>query len=185
MPRKFFRRLSAPYRQNHEQSTWYLRPFQLLLAHPVYISINRRSITAGLALGVFVGLLPFLGHAPVAVLLAVLLRVNVPVAVVATLLTNPLTLGPILYGEYRLGAWLMGQPPMAVSLDLPWEELMSALAGAWRPLWLGAAVAAPVGSALTYLVGNAAWRLITRRRMQLRAEGRRGNPPSHPPAARR
>jgi len=172
MPRKFFRRLSAPYRGNQENSAWYLRPFRVLLTHPVYFSINRRSVTGGLALGVFVGVLPFLGHTPVVVVAALLLRVNLPVAVVATWVANPLTYGPIFYGEYVLGTYLLGDPPTTLSLDLPWQQLAIALGGAWRPLWLGAIVAATLAAGTAYLLSNAAWRLMTRWRLRRREERR-------------
>jgi len=168
MPRKFFRRLSAPYRGNQENAAWYLRPFQVVLAHPVYFSINRRSITGGLALGVFVGFLPFLGHTPVVVLAALLMRVNLPVAVLATWIANPLTYGPILYGEYLLGHYLLGKPTSDLSLDLPWQQLVAGLAGAWKPLWLGALVAGLMAAGTAYLLSNAAWRLMTRLRLRRR-----------------
>jgi uncharacterized protein (DUF2062 family) len=177
MPRKFFRRLSAPYRGNQENAAWYLRPFQVVLAHPVYFSINRRSITGGLALGVFVGVMPFVGHTPVVVLAALLMRVNLPVAVVATWIANPLTYGPILYGEYRLGLHLLGEPPSDLSLDLPWLELVTSLAGAWKPLWLGALVTGVLAAGTAYLLSNAAWRLMTRWRLQRRGGRRSRTPP--------
>ncbi len=177
MPRKFFRRLSAPYRGNQRDAAWYLRPFQALLAHPVYFSINRRSITGGLALGLFVGVMPFLGHTPVVVVAALLLRVNLPVAVLSIWIANPLTYGPIFYGEYLLGTFLLGQPPTALSLDLPWQELIAALAGAWRPLWLGAVVVGVPLAGTAYLLSNAAWRLMTLWRLRRREERRLGTRP--------
>ena len=172
MPRKFFRRLSAPYRGNHHNPAWYLKPFRVLLEHPVYFSINRRSITGGLALGVFVGVLPFLGHTPVVVALALLLRVNLAVAVLATWIANPLTYGPLLYGEYLLGAYLLQHPPSALSFNLPWQDLVTELVGAWRPLWLGAIVTGVLGGGIAYLLSNAAWRLTTRWRLQRRGQRR-------------
>ncbi len=170
MPRKFFRRLSAPYRGNQDNAAWYLRPFRVVLAHPVYFSINRRSITGGLALGVFVGFMPFLGHTPVVVLAAILLRVNLPVAVVATWIANPLTYGPILYGEYLLGAYLLRLPPAGLSLDMHWQALVTGLAGAWKPLWLGALVAGVLAAGTAYLLSNAGWRFMTRWRLRRRGE---------------
>jgi uncharacterized protein (DUF2062 family) len=174
MPRKFFRRLSAPYRGNHHNAAWYLRPFRPLLSHPVYFSINRRSITGGLVLGLFIGVLPFLGHTPVVVVLALLLRVNLPVAVLSIWIANPLTYGPIYYGEYKLGTFLMKLPPAALTLDLPWKELIAELARTWRPLWLGAVVTGLLLAGTAYVLSNAAWRLMTMRQLQRRAERRRG-----------
>lgn len=176
MPRKFFRRLSAPYRGNQRDAAWYLRPFRALLAHPVYFSINRRSVTGGLVLGLFIGVLPFLGHTPVVVMAALLLRVNLPVAIVSTWIANPLTYGPIFYGEYVLGNFLMKLPPAALSLDLPWKDLITALATTWRPLWLGAVVAGLLLAGTGYLLSNWAWRLTTRRRLRRREERRLGIP---------
>ena len=174
MPRKFFRRLSAPYRRNQRDAAWYLRPFQTLLAHPVYFSINRRSVTSGLVLGLFIGVLPFLGHTPVVVMAALLLRVNLPVAIVSTWIANPLTYGPIFYGEYVLGTFLMKLPPAVLTLDLPWKDLIAALARTWRPLWLGAVVAGLILAGTAYLLSNAAWRITTRRRLKRREERRLG-----------
>lgn len=177
MTRKFIRRLSAPYRGKQGNASWYLRPFQVLLAHPVYFSINRRSITGGLALGLFIGILPFVGHTAVAALAALLFRVNLPVAVLAVWVGNPLTYGPIFYGEYLLGALLLGLPPPGLSLDLPLGVLLDKVTAAWRPLWLGAIVAALLLSGTGYLMSNAAWRLMTRWRLRKRAASRSGSRP--------
>lgn len=174
MPRKFFRRLSAPYRGNQREAAWYLRPFKVLLAHPVYFSINRRSITGALAIGLFIGVLPFVGHTPAAALAALLLRVNLPVAVVSAWIGNPLTYGLIFYGEYLLGAFLLELPPTALSFDLPLAEMIARLSAAWRPLWVGAIISALLLSGTGYLLSNAAWRLMTRWRLKHRAARRSG-----------
>ncbi len=172
MPRKFIRRLSVPFRKNQRDTAWYLRPFHALLAHPVYFSVNRRSIVGGLALGLFIGVMPFLGHTPVVVLAALLLRVNLPVAVLSIWVANPLTYGPIFYGEYRLGTFLLNQAPTVVTLDLPWLELAAALARTWRPLWVGAIVSGIVVAGSAYVLGNAGWRLMTLWRLRRREERR-------------
>ena len=177
MPRKFFRRLSAPYRGNQHDAAWYLRPFRGLLAHPVYFSINRRSITNGLALGLFIGVLPFVGHMPAVIALGLLLRVNVPVAIVGTWIGNPLTFGPLFYLEYRVGAWLLGLPSAAMDLDQSWDQWLAQLASVWRPLWLGAIATGLAVAGTGYLLGNGAWRLMTRWRLRRRGERRSRTPP--------
>lgn len=177
MPRKFFRRLSARYRGNQGTTAWYLRPFQVVLSHPVYFSINRRSITGGLAVGLFIGILPFVGHTPLAALAAVLLRVNLPVAILSVWVGNPLTYGPIFYGQYLLGAFLLDLPPAGLDPGLPFGEIVARLAALWRPLWLGAAVSSLTLAGTGYLLSNAAWRLMTRWRLKIRAERRLDTPP--------
>ncbi|MEZ5564430.1 MAG: DUF2062 domain-containing protein [Gammaproteobacteria bacterium] len=176
MPRKFFRRLSAPYRRNQADRVWYLRPFHALLAHPVYFSINRRTVTGGIALGMFIGVLPFVGHTPVAAAAALLLRVNLPVAILSVWVGNPLTYGPIFYGEYLLGAFLLDLPHSGWHLGMPWRDIVERLAASWRPLWLGAVVGAFMLSAMGYAVSNTVWRLITRSRLRRRAALRRDKP---------
>lgn len=177
MPRKFFRRLSAPYRGNQAKDIWYLRPFRALLAHPVYFSVNRRAVTGAVALGMFIGMLPFVGHTPVVAAAALLLRVNLPVAMVSVWVGNPLTYAPLFYGEYRLGAFLLNLPHTGWSLAMPWHELIEQLAATWRPLWLGAVVGGFLVAALGYVVSNALWRLMTSRRLRDRAARRQGRLP--------
>src|SRR5690606_19336013 len=136
MPRKFFRRVSAEYRRKQGPPPWYVRPFRKLADHPVYFAINRRTVCGALALGLFVALLPLPGHTLIALAAALLLRVNIPVTLLATLVTNPLTYGPVYYLEYRLGNWLLGTPPAASQFHFSWESLTSGLNGIWTPLWV-------------------------------------------------
>lgn len=177
MTRKFLRRLSAPYRGKDGAAVWYLRPFQVVLGHPVYFSINRRSITGGLAVGLFIGILPFVGHTPVAALAAILLRVNLPVAILGVWVGNPLTYGPIFYGQYLLGAFLLDLPPAGLDPGLPFGEVIARLAALWRPLWLGGVISASLLAGTGYLLSNAAWHLTTRWRLKIRAERRLDTPP--------
>jgi uncharacterized protein (DUF2062 family) len=161
MPRKFLRRLSVTYREKHETQPWYLRPFGSLLRHPVYFSINRRSISSAMALGLFIALLPMPGHTPLALLLGLLLRTNLPVTLLAIWVANPLTYAPILYGEYQLGNYLLGVTPGEFSVGSSWAEFRELLARTWRPLWFGAIVAGLLLAVLGYGLTNAAWRANT------------------------
>ena len=111
------------------------------------------------------------------VVLALLLRVNLPVAVLSVWIANPLTYGPRYSGEYKLGPFLMKLPPAALSLDLPWKDLIAELAKTWRPLWLGAVVTGLLLAGTAYVLSNLAWRLTTKRRLQHRARRRLGTRP--------
>ena len=102
-------------------------------------------------------------------------RVNLPVAVLSTWIANPLTYGPIIYGEYMLGSFLMQLPPSDLHLGQPWMELALALAETWRPLWLGAVVTGLTLAGAAYLLSNTGWRLMTQRRLRHREARRRGS----------
>ena len=177
MPRKIIRRLSARYRGNQATTAWYLRPFRAMLDHPVYFSINRRSVSGGVALGLFIGMLPLPIHTALSVLLGLLLRVNLPMAVLANWVANPLTYAPIFYGEYRLGARLLHLPVENFSMDQSWTELAAGLAEVWQPLWLGSLVGGLVLAGLGYGLTNLAWGISTRWRYRRRRRNRPGGRP--------
>lgn len=168
MPRKFLRRLSVAYREKRETQPWYLRPFGSLLDHPVYLSINRRSISRAMALGLFIALLPMPGHTPLALALGLLLRANLPVTLLVIWVANPLTYAPIMYAEYQLGNYLLGVTPSEFRVGSSWAEIRELMARTWRPLWFGAIVGGVLLAVLGYGLTNAAWRVHTLRRYRRR-----------------
>ena len=114
-----------------------------------------------MAIGLFVAVLPMPGHTPLALVLGLLLRANLPVALLAIWVANPLTYAPILYGDYMLGNYLLGVTPGNFSAGSSWAELRELMASAWRPLWFGAIVGGLLLAVLGYGLTNAAWRANT------------------------
>jgi len=159
MPRKFFRRVSRRYPRNQPHA--FLGPFRNLLHHPLYFAANRRSVTGGLWVGLFIGLLPLPGHIILAVVWALILRVNLPVAAVSVWVSNPLTFLPICYFEYRLGAMILQVPVRNIHIELAWRWLTHGLIEIWKPFLLGAFVSATVGATLAYVAVNLLWRQST------------------------
>lgn len=172
MPRKFLRGLSVAYREKHEKQPWYLRPFASLLHHPVYFSINRRSVSSAMAIGLFVAMLPMPGHMLLVLVLGLLLRANLPVALLVIWISNPLTYAPIFYGEYQLGNYLLGVTPAEFNMGASWTEFRELLTRTWRPLWFGAIVSGLLLAVLGYGLTNAAWRVHTLGRYRRRIEER-------------
>jgi len=109
------------------QANRWLRWLGPVLHHPKLWHFSRRGIAVGFALGIFFGLLIPVAQIPASVTVAVILRANVPVAVGSTLISNPATYGPLWYGSYRLGRWILGEPKVSE------EEALSALQGAHAP----------------------------------------------------
>jgi uncharacterized protein (DUF2062 family) len=70
-----------------------------------------------MALGFFFGLLVPLAQIPLSAAAAVTLRANVPAAVASTLVTNPVTFGPLYYAAWRLGRPVPRPPLLTTTAD--------------------------------------------------------------------
>lgn len=144
-----------------------------MLRHPMYFAVNRRSVTGALAIGVFISMLPVPGHTPLAVVIALFARVNLGVAALGAWANSPLTLIPVFYFEYRLGAWLLGIPIQPWPEEISWDWLQTQLGILWKPLFLGAALTALITAATVYIGANALWRWSSARRLRRRRAGGR------------
>jgi len=116
----------------------WLAPLHKAYARFVKIRGNPREISLGFALGIFVGMSPFMGlHTAIAVFLAALLKWNKISAALAVWLSNPIT-APVLYGiTYLVGARVLAfenhyQLPHAFNLD----SLLYILRSAPELIWV-------------------------------------------------
>lgn len=155
----------------------WLRPFSHLLHQPALWHLHRRSAAAAVAVGLFAGLVPGPLQMLVAALLAVRLKVNLPLALVTTLYTNPLTILPLYMLAFRLGS-LVTDSHTAMVLQLPelhWHnwlsELWSWLAVLGQPILVGLPLLALTLAGLGYVLVRLAWRLMVV--LRWRARGKR------------
>jgi uncharacterized protein (DUF2062 family) len=167
MPRQFFTRISRQFREKKDHP-WYLKPFEYLLAHPVYVSTSRRGIGGAVWVGLFIGFLPIPAHTFLSIVGALLLRVNVPIAAVTTWITNPLTFIPIMYFNYKVGAMLLNIPPETIPDDISMDWVMTEVELRWKPLIYGSLVIAISLASTAYLAISAIWHLLTMRRYRRR-----------------
>ena len=152
------RRLRAltPSRKQLEASPW-LRGLAPYLADPKLWQWSRRSVALGVAVGLFVGFLIPVAQILLAAAAAVVLRVNVPIAAASTLVTNPLTIPPIYYAAYQLGAWATGtSATAAVSLADP-VSILQSLGSIGVPLFIGLAITACFAAVASYVLISRAW----------------------------
>jgi len=158
MPRRFFRKFAFKHQQFSGQ--WYLAPFRHLLHDRQLWGIRRRNVVPAVALGVFIAFLPFPGHMLAAALLALAMRINIPVAALATWVSNPATFGPIFYYSYQLGAKILQlditERPLAFEATLAW--LTHTFVTIWQPLMLGCLLLATVAAASSYVLLDVFWR---------------------------
>ena len=122
------------------------------------------AIAAGAAVGIWLGLTPTVGIQMVLVaLLAWMCRgwlyFNRTAALLMVYITNPLTIVPIYWFNYQVGATLIGgsatKDELARSLkydDLPswWDSVEHLISAIGWPLLVGSLIVATIGAAFTY-----------------------------------
>ena len=145
----------------------WLAYFGEALTHPRLWHLNRHSAAGGVAVGLFCGLIPGPFQMIGAALACVVLRVNLPLALVATLYTNPLTIVPLYLLAFGLGKLVLGghggefvaPPDWGARAFSAWvAELIDWMAGLGKPLFLGLVLLASLLSLAGYFAVRAAWR---------------------------
>lgn len=171
MPRRLFKRyMPAPARIREHKS---LRFFGTLLHDHNLWHLHRHSVARAMAIGLFAAFIPIPFQMLLAACLAIPLRGNLPIAVSLVWITNPLTMPPIFYGAYRLGAWLMNAPPRHLPHQLTWDWISGQLSTLWQPFLLGSVIAGVVMAALGYSLTLLYWRWWVGRQWR-RRKNRRG-----------
>lgn len=168
-------RARIPTRDEITRNRWlaWLGPW---LHNPKLWHWSRRGVALGVAVGVFFGLIIPIAQIPLSVAAAAVLRANIPVAVASTLVSNPVTYGPIYYGAYRLGVWVTGEskpPDASASIKLAGLEnpsLWQRIGALGKPLLVGLSITAVLTGLITYAVITLAWRwrTVSKRRKRLR-----------------
>jgi uncharacterized protein (DUF2062 family) len=136
-----------------------MRPFRVLLDHPAYWSLNRRSVTRAFALGLFIAFVPLPIHVFLAALAALVLRLNVPAAVAGTLLTNPLTIVPLYMTAHWVGARVLDVPHQQVAFEMNWDWVTTTLVTIWKPFLLGCLAMGTLSALAGYLVLGGLWHI--------------------------
>ena len=165
MPRKFFKK----YLPSHEtvRSNRHVARFGGFLQHHTPWHLNRHSVAGGVAVGMFSGLVPGPLQMLSAALLAIPLRVNLPVALATTLYTNPFTIGPLYVLAFLIGRLIIGGEGGALvpPPEFEWSQLSGSLAAFVRwimtmgtPLAVGLLTLALVLAALGYTCVQLGWR---------------------------
>jgi uncharacterized protein (DUF2062 family) len=118
---------------------------------------SRQTIAGGLALGLFIGFTPTMGAQIIlSGVAAYFLKVNIPMALAGSLVTNPFTAAIIYPLEYQFGVWLIGVPEPGELAG--YTGMMRNFMRYAKPLWLGSIVTGGVAAALAYGLVTLLWR---------------------------
>jgi len=118
--------------KNHKHLGWLSKH----LHDPSLWNFNRKSISKAFAVGLFFAFIPVPFQMLLAAPGAVIFSANLPLSIALVWITNPLTMAPIYYGCYKLGAWLLGvqiEADFVMSLEYVWQVFDTI----WQPFLLG------------------------------------------------
>ena len=161
----------------------YLNKKRRLLDYPVFNFIrhrlhaetlwhlNRRSLAGGIAAGLFAAFIPFPVQMLTAALLAITWQANIPVALVATWTSNPLTYAPIFYGNYKVGIFVLHFFSPVIPQSQSFIERIQDVGG---PFLLGSFCAATIAAAVGYGLARGVWRCAVLYKLY-RRRGHRSN----------
>lgn len=171
MPKKFLRRYLPTPKTVRENPA--LRPVSKWLNNPEIWHLHRRSVSGAAFIGLFCAFLPIPGQMLVAAILAVASRCNLPLSLALVWITNPLTIPPMFYFAYRLGAWLLGIDVAVAGIELSWSWWMSNLGNIGYPLLFGSLVCGWVCGLTGMVIVRVLWRMHVLRRWRERQARRR------------
>ena len=116
-----------------------------------------KSIAAGLAMGVFVGITPTIPfHTAIIILLGLLLRQNITAAYCGSwIVSNPVSIPILYFAQYQLGSFLLGMAPGSFTLtDYSLESIVRMGARILLPLLTGGIITAPFFALPAYFIAR-------------------------------
>lgn len=178
------RRQIRSFLPDHEaiRANRWLSPFADTLLHPRLWDLNRHSAAGAVAVGMFCGLVPGPLQVLSATICAVIFRVNLPLAMITTVYTNPFTIVPLYVVAYAIGQWVWPGPSGGFVQPPEWGDegflvwvgaLIDWMLGLGAPLAVGLVLLASLLAAAGYLLVRVAWRIYLVRAWRRRGERRR------------
>ncbi len=160
MPRRFFRKFAV--KRHHVGDSWVLAPFQHLLHDSRLWGIRRRTVAPAFALGLFVAYMPFPGHILMAAFFALALRINIPVAIVTSFVSNPLTMVPMYSFAYLLGRTILGTEAVDFDFEFSLEWVTHTFVQIWQPMMVGCVLLGIASALVGFVVVDLLWRSSVR-----------------------
>jgi len=121
-----------------------------------YLSINRKSISRGILIGLFWGFIPMPMQMLAVLAITPFIKFNVPISISMVWLSNPITMPFMYYMEYKTGIFLLGREGLEnIELTLDWFSQN------WDniivPLYVGTLPYSILISGLIYYIINLLW----------------------------
>lgn len=130
-----------------------------VLHEPNLWHINRHAVSRAFLIGIFWCLIPMPFQMIPAAIVAIWLNANLPLTLAVVWISNPITMGPMAYGTYVVGTWVMGKPATSLrDFRLDWGWFGERMMDVGIPLYVGSLLTAVVISCSSYLLVQYLWR---------------------------
>ncbi len=133
-----------------------LKWLSFLLHQPDLWHFNRRAVASGVAAGLLVAFIPLPFQMLLAILIALLIRANIPVAAAVTWISNPFTFVPITLLIIKVGSWFTGIRPVETIAVTGIQQLFLMLG---KNFLIGLPIVSAVAAVAGYLLVRILWRL--------------------------
>ncbi len=150
MPRKYLRKVLPG--TDLIKRIWGISWVEHWLRNENLWHINKRSVSLGVAVGLFFAYLPIPVQSLLAACAAIFVHANLPISIILVWISNPLTYLFLYTPAYMLGSWLLGEGTgNSDQLDLAF------LGQNLEALWLGCFVIGTVLALLGWLLVRLYW----------------------------
>jgi len=166
MPKKIFQRYMPDHRKIRDHKC--LRCFGTLLHNPALWHLNRHSLARAFFIGLICAFIPVPFQMVLAAAGAILIYANLPISVALVWLTNPVTMPPVYYACYKIGAWVMNLPEQDFHFELSMAWILNGMEAIWQPFLLGCAILGLISGVIGYITVKIAWRWTVIRRWRRR-----------------
>lgn len=131
------------------KNSWIIK-FENTFKRQLHFKVTRRNIPGAFAIGLFCAFFPIPGQMVVAGLIAIYCQKNLPVSMALVWITNPFTIPPIAFFNYRFGAFLLRLDSVPIRFEPTTQWLMDLLHSIWWPLLFGTVIIATLTSIAGY-----------------------------------
>jgi hypothetical protein len=158
MPKKLIKRyLPTPEKVKNFKGLGVLGKW---LHNPSIWHLHRHSVAKAFMIGLFWMAIPMPSQMVAAAFSAILLRANLALSIALVWISNPFTMAPIFYFNYRIGSYLLGlETKEKLHFELSWQWILHTLGDLWMPLFLGSGVVGLVLGVSAYFLINLLWRM--------------------------
>jgi len=156
MPKKFIKRfLPDPEKLKAHP---HLKHFGQALQNPNLWHLNRRSAAGAVAVGLFCAWMPIPFQMLLAAAIAMIFAVNLPISIALVWISNPITMPPLFYAAYRLGAFILNEPIVHFHFHLSFRWLLNTFETIAPAMLLGCLILGLVCAFVGYFLLRALWR---------------------------